>query len=149
MKYLWTIVLSESFNWRQKDTKGCPFDCGLCGAHRQISCTVLLEVTQRCNLSCRYCFAEAGNISAPDPSLEIVQFWFDRVKTAASACNIQLSGGSPRFGTTCRKSSRWVGRAGFRSFSSTPTVCDWPVRKGMQRSSNPLASLRFSCSSTV
>jgi uncharacterized radical SAM superfamily Fe-S cluster-containing enzyme len=95
MKYLWTIVLSESFNWRQKDTKGCPFDCGLCGAHRQISCTVLLEVTGRCNLSCLYCFAAAGNVSAPDPSLDIVQFWFDRVKTAAPACNIQLSGGEP------------------------------------------------------
>ena len=76
-------------------SKGCPFDCGLCEDHRQISCTVLLEVTERCNLSCRYCFAEAGKVSAPDPSLDIVQFWFDRVKTAAPACNIQLSGGEP------------------------------------------------------
>lgn len=75
--------------------KGCPFDCGLCEAHRQISCTVLLEVTGRCNLSCRYCFAGAGNVSSPDPALEIVQSWFDKVKEAAPACNIQLSGGEP------------------------------------------------------
>ena len=29
--------------------QGCPFDCGLCPEHRQHSCCVLLEVTQRCN----------------------------------------------------------------------------------------------------
>ena len=75
--------------------KGCPFDCGLCKAHRQITCTALLEVTGRCNLACPYCFAAAGNAPKPDPALETIQFWFDRVKQAAPACNIQLSGGEP------------------------------------------------------
>lgn len=75
--------------------KGCPFDCGLCDAHRQITCTALLEVTGRCNLACPYCFASAGNASKPDPALEVIQFWFDRVKQAAPSCNIQLSGGEP------------------------------------------------------
>ncbi len=74
---------------------GCPFDCGLCKIHRQITCTALLEVTGRCNLACPYCFAAAGNAPKPDPSLERVRFWFDRVKQAAPACNIQLSGGEP------------------------------------------------------
>jgi uncharacterized radical SAM superfamily Fe-S cluster-containing enzyme len=75
--------------------KGCPFDCGLCDAHRQITCTALLEVTWRCNLSCPYCFAAAGEAPEPDPSLEVIRFWFDRVKDAAHSCNIQLSGGEP------------------------------------------------------
>ncbi|MBI5589102.1 MAG: radical SAM protein [Deltaproteobacteria bacterium] len=75
--------------------KGCPFDCGLCDAHRQITCTALLEVTGRCNLTCPYCFAAAGNAPKPDPTLEIIRFWFERVKHAAPACNIQLSGGEP------------------------------------------------------
>ena len=75
--------------------KGCPFDCGLCDAHRQITCTALLEVTGRCNLACPYCFAAAGNVPKPDPALEVIQFWFDRVKQAAPSCNIQLSGGEP------------------------------------------------------
>jgi len=75
--------------------KGCPFDCGLCDTHRQITCTALLEVTGRCNLACPYCFAAAGNASKPDPALEVIQFWFDRVKQAAPSCNIQLSGGEP------------------------------------------------------
>jgi len=75
--------------------KGCPFDCGLCDAHRQITCTALLEVTWRCNLACPYCFAAAGNAPKPDPSLDVIKFWFDRVKAAAPYCNIQLSGGEP------------------------------------------------------
>ncbi len=75
--------------------KGCPFDCGLCEAHRQITCTALLEVTGRCNLACPYCFAAAGNAPKPDPALDVIRFWFDRVKHAAPACNIQLSGGEP------------------------------------------------------
>jgi 7,8-dihydro-6-hydroxymethylpterin dimethyltransferase len=76
-------------------SKGCPFDCGLCDAHWQITCTALLEVTGRCNLACPYCFAATGNAPKPDPALETIQFWFDRVKHAAPSCNIQLSGGEP------------------------------------------------------
>ena len=41
--------------------KGCPLDCGLCAEHRQHTCTALIEVTQRCNLRCSVCFADAGN----------------------------------------------------------------------------------------
>jgi 7,8-dihydro-6-hydroxymethylpterin dimethyltransferase len=75
--------------------KGCPFDCGLCEAHRQITCTALLEVTGRCNLACPYCFAAAGIAPKPDPALDVIRFWFERVKQAAPGCNIQLSGGEP------------------------------------------------------
>ncbi len=41
--------------------RGCPFDCGLCAEHRQHTCTALLEVTQRCDLRCPFCFASAGS----------------------------------------------------------------------------------------
>lgn len=45
-----------------KDPEGrfCPENCGLCSDHKRGSCCVLLEVTKRCNLRCRYCFADAG-----------------------------------------------------------------------------------------
>lgn len=39
---------------------GCPNDCGLCPDHGQHTCTLLIEVTQRCNLRCPVCFASAG-----------------------------------------------------------------------------------------
>lgn len=39
---------------------GCPNDCGLCPDHGQHTCTLLIEVTQHCNLRCPVCFASAG-----------------------------------------------------------------------------------------
>lgn len=42
-----------------KADKGCPDDCGLCAQHRQRTCCVLLEVTNRCNLECPVCFASS------------------------------------------------------------------------------------------
>lgn len=73
---------------------GCPHDCGICPDHRQHSCCVLLEVTQRCNLNCPVCFAEAGR-DGVDPSLAEIDGWLDRLRTHGSPVNIQLSGGEP------------------------------------------------------
>ena len=41
--------------------RGCPFDCGLCPDHRQHTCSVVLDVTERCNLACPICFASASS----------------------------------------------------------------------------------------
>ena len=81
----------------QPDTfRGCPFDCGICPDHRQQSCTVLIEVTGRCNLACPYCFADAGNDSTPDPSLAELESRFRVALGASSPHNIvQISGGEP------------------------------------------------------
>lgn len=75
--------------------KGCPFDCGLCADHRQMPCSVLLEVTQRCNLQCAVCFADAGSMNVADPSLERISWLLQRAMAAAGPCNLQLSGGEP------------------------------------------------------
>ncbi len=75
--------------------RGCPFDCGLCPDHRQQSCCVLLEVTQRCDLRCPVCFADAGNRRDPDPGLDEIERWYRRVLQAGGPFNIQLSGGEP------------------------------------------------------
>ena len=75
--------------------KGCPFDCGLCDAHRQHTCTAVMEVTWRCDLGCPVCFASSGKSAPPDPTHEDLAFLFDRVLQASGQCNIQLSGGEP------------------------------------------------------
>jgi 7,8-dihydro-6-hydroxymethylpterin dimethyltransferase len=74
--------------------KGCPFDCGLCDDHRQRSCTVIIEVTQRCDLGCPVCFA-AAPARAPDPSPEVIGGLLRRAREAGPGSNIQLSGGEP------------------------------------------------------
>jgi uncharacterized radical SAM superfamily Fe-S cluster-containing enzyme len=78
--------------------RGCPFDCGLCPDHRQTSCCVLLEVTQRCDLRCPVCFADAGRPGRnrrSDPSIARVEGWYRRLLEAGGPVNVQLSGGEP------------------------------------------------------
>ena len=75
--------------------KGCPFDCGLCAAHVQVPCSVLIEVTQQCNLHCPVCFADSGEEGAEDPSVERISWLLGRAMAAAGPSNLQLSGGEP------------------------------------------------------
>lgn len=75
--------------------QGCPLDCGLCDAHRQHTCTAVMEVTWRCNLGCPVCFASSGKTAPPDPTQEEIGRLFDRVRDVSGFCNVQLSGGEP------------------------------------------------------
>lgn len=80
--------------YRSKDARGCPFDCGLCPSHRQRSCTILIEVTGRCNLSCSFCFAAANPQAEQDPSLEDIEGWYRMAfEKSGPHTVIQLSGG--------------------------------------------------------
>ncbi|MFZ0611022.1 MAG: radical SAM (seleno)protein TrsS [Desulfobacterales bacterium] len=80
---------------RKETSHGCPFDCGLCREHRQRSCTVLLEVTRRCNLRCPVCFADARPDADRDPGLDEIRDWYRIARKMAPGSNIQLSGGEP------------------------------------------------------
>lgn len=79
---------------REVTAAGCPYDCGLCGAHQQQMCCVLLEVTNRCDLQCPVCFASSG-AGGPDPTLTEIGRWFEELLAAGGPFNIQLSGGEP------------------------------------------------------
>lgn len=74
---------------------GCPYACGLCGGHRQHTCTALIEVTQGCNLHCRFCFASSGAPREEDPSAGQIGLLYRRVLETSGKCNLQLSGGEP------------------------------------------------------
>lgn len=75
--------------------KGCPYDCGLCPEHRQQTCCVLLEVTDRCNLSCPICFASSGGGTGSDPGIDEIESWYRVLARNGGRYNIQLSGGEP------------------------------------------------------
>lgn len=74
---------------------GCPYDCGLCSDHRQHTCSVLLEVTQRCDLGCPVCFASSGKPGTEDWTLSELAAWYERLLASGGPFNIQLSGGEP------------------------------------------------------
>ncbi|MEF2144768.1 MAG: radical SAM protein [Desulfovibrionaceae bacterium] len=75
--------------------RGCPLDCGLCAAHGQHTCTALIEITWRCDLSCAFCFASAGGPVRPDMDEPHVARLLEGVMAVSGPCNIQFSGGEP------------------------------------------------------
>ncbi len=82
------VRLTESVN-------GCPYDCGICPEHKAQSCTILMEVTDRCNLQCPVCFASSENSPSADLPIDEIRGMLETVIEAADACPLQLSGGEP------------------------------------------------------
>ncbi|MDF1701632.1 MAG: radical SAM protein [Planctomycetota bacterium] len=75
---------------------GCPYDCGLCADHEQHSCLTLVEITDRCNLSCPICYAESGPNAGSHRSLAQVESMLDAVVHAEGEPDVvQISGGEP------------------------------------------------------
>ncbi len=70
----------------------CPCDCGLCPDHLQETCCVLLEVTRRCDLNCRFCFANGGG--KKEPPFAQVKSWLFKLAEPGKTF-VQLSGGEP------------------------------------------------------
>ena len=74
--------------------QGCPLDCGLCNGHHSGTCTAILEITYRCNMSCRICFADA-NTEHFDPHLNQIRNMYAAALKSNRFCSVQLSGGEP------------------------------------------------------
>jgi 7,8-dihydro-6-hydroxymethylpterin dimethyltransferase len=77
--------------------RGCPYDCGLCPDHEQHSCLTLIEVSDRCNLTCPICYAN----SSPHPAqqhrdLATIDRMLNQVVANEGEPDIvQISGGEP------------------------------------------------------
>lgn len=37
---------------------GCPLNCGLCAAHRQVAGTMAIEISNQCNANCPVCLGD-------------------------------------------------------------------------------------------
>ena len=72
----------------------CPTNCGICPEHEIGTCCALLEVTSRCNLRCRYCFANGG-AAEQDPSQEELKAAIRDVAQKCGGPLLQFSGGEP------------------------------------------------------
>lgn len=75
---------------------GCPYDCGLCPDHEQHSCLTLIEVTDRCNLSCPTCYAESSPGHGRHRTLAEIEAMLDIVVASEGSPDVvQISGGEP------------------------------------------------------
>ncbi|MEM4691392.1 MAG: radical SAM protein, partial [Desulfurococcaceae archaeon] len=76
--------------------KPCPFSCGLCPLHKQHSCLVNLVVTNRCDLSCWYCFFYSEAMGyVYEPSLEQIRSMVEAILKQGVVVNVQITGGEP------------------------------------------------------
>jgi len=81
----------------------CPFACGLCTNHESQTVLGVIDVTERCNLSCPTCFAKSENdLAEPDLSQESIKAIIDTFAASTNASGLQFSGGEP----TLRSDSR-------------------------------------------
>ncbi|MDD2798922.1 MAG: radical SAM protein [Bacteroidales bacterium] len=75
---------------------GCPYDCGLCPDHEQHSCLTVVEITDRCNLTCPTCFAESSPTKGRHRTFEEVKAMLDTiVENEKKPDVVQISGGEP------------------------------------------------------
>ncbi len=75
---------------------GCPYDCGVCPDHEQHGCTLLIEVTDACNLRCPTCYAMSGPERQTHRSLEQIERMLDlAVRNEEEPSIVQISGGEP------------------------------------------------------
>ena len=76
----------------------CPSDCGLCNQHLSASCLAQIDLTNRCNLSCPVCFANAntgGYVAEPSYEMVVEMLQALRNQHPYPATAIQFTGGEP------------------------------------------------------
>ena len=84
------------FKFNTKTHFGCPYDCGLCPDHEQHSCLTIVEVTDRCNLSCPTCYAGSSPSYGRHRTLDEIKQMLDTiVENEKEPDVVQISGGEP------------------------------------------------------
>ena len=81
-----------------KDATSCPEDCGLCNLHKTHTNLANIDLTNRCNLRCPVCFAnanEAGYVFEPDLETIKYQLAVLRDQKPVPTAAVQFAGGEP------------------------------------------------------
>ena len=85
-------------NPKIKAKKKCPFECGLCDLHLSHTCLANIDLTNRCNLRCHICFANAaaaGYVYEPDYETIVKMMQNLRNERPVPTPAVQFSGGEP------------------------------------------------------
>jgi hypothetical protein len=82
---------------KSKNIPACPYDCENCPGHPTQTLLAIMDVTNRCNLNCRYCFANSARCGyLYEPSLPQVKDMLSAIRKRQPTCGaILFSGGEP------------------------------------------------------
>lgn len=84
------------YTFNTKTHYGCPYDCGLCPDHEQHSCLTVIEITDRCNLTCPTCYAGSSPTYGRHRTLDEVKKMLDTIVANEKEPDVvQISGGEP------------------------------------------------------
>ena len=74
-------------NPRTATSRGCPYDCGICPNHKSQTILSIIDVTNRCNLKCPICFANASAAGyVYEPSFEEICRMIDNLASQIDPC---------------------------------------------------------------
>ena len=85
-------------NPRTETKLGCPLDCGICPEHKSHTGLAIIDITNRCNLTCPVCFANAataGYVYEPTKQQIIEMLENLRNNQPVAPPALQFSGGEP------------------------------------------------------
>lgn len=85
-------------NFQSSDYQDCPHDCGICQNHETGTLLANIDITNRCNLQCPVCFANARTRGfVCEPSFEEIRTIMEALKNQkpVPCYAIQFSGGEP------------------------------------------------------
>jgi len=83
-------------HFNTKTYYGCPYDCGLCQDHEQHSCLTIIEITDRCNLTCPTCYAMSSPHYGRHRTVKEIENMLDTVvRNEGTPDVVQISGGEP------------------------------------------------------
>jgi len=107
---------SEVSSCIRKITNGCPYDCGICENHQSAPCIAVIDPTNRCNLTCPICYANAsakGYVVEPtfDEIVQILKH-FRSIKPVPPIL-LQYAGGEPTLRNDLHDITRKAKELGF------------------------------------
>jgi len=81
-----------------RTNSGCLFDCGICQKHKTGTLLGNIDLTNRCNMACPVCFADAGESGyLYEPTLDQIRMMMEtlRREQPVPCPAVQFSGGEP------------------------------------------------------
>lgn len=104
-------------NPRTEIVDGCPYDCGICPQHKSHTALAIIDVTNRCNLKCPVCFANAATAGyVYEPTKEEISSMLKNLRKndPVPATALQFSGGEPTIRNDLIELIRRAKELGFR-----------------------------------
>jgi uncharacterized radical SAM superfamily Fe-S cluster-containing enzyme len=94
----WSFADMKGIDNPMTRNRSCPESCGLCAQHISTACMTIIDLTNRCNLTCPFCFA---NANASGYEYTVTREQITRMLTNIRAVKpqrcktVQYSGGEP------------------------------------------------------